>query len=79
MLRNYQLSYLKSGWDLNSNLRGGMRECYQCASVALFYLEKGNLDILSQNKLLHNMFLVKNIFEEIISLLACAQALFNPF
>ena len=30
----YQLSHLRSGWESNSDLRGGRRECYHSATVA---------------------------------------------
>ena len=35
--RNYQLSYLRLGRELNPGLRGGRRECYHSATVALVY------------------------------------------
>ena len=31
---NYQLSHLRSGQELNPNLRVGRRECYHCTTVA---------------------------------------------
>ena len=34
--------YLRSGQDLNSNLRGGRRECYHSATVAPCVDEEGN-------------------------------------
>ena len=33
---NYQLSHLRSGWELNPDLRGGRRECYPSATMAPF-------------------------------------------
>ena len=37
---NYQVSHLRSGWDSNSDLRGGRRECYHSATVAPYILCK---------------------------------------
>ena len=38
MVRNYQLSHLRSGRELNSDLRDGKRECYHSASMAMVFL-----------------------------------------
>ena len=34
MASNYQLSYLRPGWELNPSLRGGRREYYGSATEA---------------------------------------------
>ena len=56
--RNYQLFHLRSGLELNPDLRGGRRECYHSATVA--HMNPFRKDINTQHlKTCQNIFRLK--------------------
>ena len=40
---NYQPSYMRTGWDLNSDFTGGRQVCHHCATMAPLSAEKRKL------------------------------------
>ena len=46
MASNYLLCHLRSGQDSNSDLRGGRRECYHCATMAPHFMHESLLFML---------------------------------